>query len=165
MSRSGIPDHVRDDQIEMRFPCRRSGDSGAGSRRHFRVHGVVCPFFIFSPSQPGVREHVSRRGRPRRAQIAGDLPDPGGVDAVLPGVAIAARRAAAPAAMHPAPRAPTHGRRSARCAGAGARAAAWGVRQYFGLWGRVRGSVRSIVEVRWSAAWFVHRVPFDRRLS
>ena len=80
---------------------------------------------------------------------------------MLPGVAIAARCAAAFAAMHPAPPAAAHGRRSARRPASGARAAARGVGKELGLWGRGRDGVRSIMAVRWVAVCFVHRVPFD----
>jgi len=60
-------------------------------------------------------------------QIAGDVLHMGGKGAVLERVAIAARRAAALAAMHPAAGLAVDRRRAARPAGAGARAAAGGV--------------------------------------
>lgn len=57
-------------------------------------------------------------------QIACDILYPGGKGAVLQSVAIAARRAAAPAAVHPASALAVDRRRAARPARAGARAAA-----------------------------------------
>jgi len=59
-------------------------------------------------------------------QIACDILYPGGKGAVLQSVAIAARRAAAPAAVHPASALAVDRRRAARPARARARAAARG---------------------------------------
>ena len=59
-------------------------------------------------------------------QIASDILYPGGKGAVLQSVAIAARRAAALAAVHPASGFAVDRRRAARPARAGARAAARG---------------------------------------
>ena len=68
-------------------------------------------------------------------QIAGDVLYPGGEGAMLPGVAIATRRAASLASMHPAARTAPDGGGSAGCAAlrAGAGAAAERIREDFGL--------------------------------
>ena len=105
--------------------------------------GLLCRFFYFSffidPigrdkgfPQPRVRR---RRGG---AQIADDLPFPFAVQAVLPGIAVAARRAASFAAVHPAAAMAVDRRRAARRAGPGSCAAAWGVGEDVGLSGAVR---------------------------
>jgi len=98
-------------------------------RAEIRVHGVDCPFFDFlgwaafgskriAASNgarnglvfPAPRHRVGAEDQAGHAQrdagsphIARYCPEPGGIDAVLPGVAVAARRTAALAAVHPAP--------------------------------------------------------------
>lgn len=71
--------------------------------------------------------------------IAGHRPEPGGMSAMLPGIAIAARSPAALAAMHPTAPVPVHRRRAARPARTGARAAAGRGGEDGGLHGRLRG--------------------------
>ena len=99
--------------------------------RHLRSH-----------DKPGSAHHILGR-----AQIADDRPLPRGVrrgaEAMLPGIAIAARRPASLAAVHSATLAAVDRRGAARLARAGARAAAWGGGEDFGLHGvfsvRLRG--------------------------
>ena len=90
-----------------------------------------------------------------QAQVAGDVLHFRGEGAMLPGVAVAARRAAALAAMHPAPRAAPHRRGAARraIAGAGPCPAARRLGEDFRLHGVARrifhsrvGSVRSATD-------------------
>ena len=104
------------------------------------LHGVVVAnsmFFFFDPLPVQVaRQRLrARTAGPGRADIAGDLAHAGGVPAMFPGMAIAARRAAGPAAMHPAARVAGDGGRPARRARAGARAAAWGQSERRGFGG------------------------------
>lgn len=93
--------------------------------------GLLCRFSIFLLRRhlftPGERPHQPRhRRRPGRAQIADDLAHPRRAQAVLPRIAIATRRPAAPAAMHAAAMTAMDGGRPARRTGPGARAAARG---------------------------------------
>ena len=92
--------------------------------RNSRCMGLFARFFVFCFSSALHRQHQRHRRRPRLANIAGDFGEPGGARVVLARVAIAARRAATLAAMHPAALAPGHGRRPARRPAPGARAAA-----------------------------------------
>jgi hypothetical protein len=128
---------------------RRGSNYFEAVRQHApitRVHGVA------SPNRQGVGCRARRSGRRRRradrrrpglralrepegmigvlddhagdAQVAGDLLHPPRTGAMFPAVAIAARRAASLAAMHPAAGPAADRRRAAGRAGAGARAAA-----------------------------------------
>jgi hypothetical protein len=109
-----------------RHPFRLFCHHAAGRRpaRNSRCMGLFARFFVFRFSSALHRQHQRHRHRPRLANITGDFGEPGGARAVLARVAIAARRAAALPAMHPASLAPGHGRRPARRPAPGARAAA-----------------------------------------
>ena len=96
----------------------------AMQKQGFRLTGIPARF-LRSRDQSGCAEHLFGS-----AQIADDRSLPGDVarraQAMLPGIAVSARRAAALAAVHPAAGAVVDGRGTAWRAGAGAGSAAQG---------------------------------------
>jgi hypothetical protein len=109
--------------------------------------GLCVRFFNF-PARPRCGEGRTirraealdqpiRRSGAGGAQIADDRPDPGGPHPMLPRIAIAARRTAALAPVHPAPPAAVHRRRTAGEAGTGAGTAAGSAGEDGGLAGYV----------------------------
>lgn len=139
---------------EQRDECRAmKGVFVASGARQSGVHGVVvrisCFLFFARPGPMSLGGTVrpvlagdsfdppGKGGRVGRRHIADDRPDPGRIPAMLPRIAIAARRAAALAAVHAASRIALHGGRAAGIAGPAARAAARRSGQDFGLCGRL----------------------------
>jgi hypothetical protein len=98
---------------------------------------------FFKPHQHGdMRGEVARL-----AHIAGHRPELRGAGAMLPGVAIAARSAAAPAAVHPAARLVVDRGRTAGRTAAGTSAAARGAGEDVGLHDEATSTtVREMIE-------------------
>lgn len=120
------------------------------------MHGVDRPFFVFRdpPRLAPLRQPCRLGGFPARLvqpqhgvgegdepgtlpHIAGDGAEAFGAGAMPPGIAIAARCAAALAAMHPAAAMTVDRRRAAGRTRTGARAAAWGAGENVRLHGLV----------------------------
>ncbi len=116
----------------MGLLTRIDGGGGASKLSGQPIAGSGAPRAVVKPQGSIGVLHV-QAGQP---DIAGDVLHPGAEGAVLPAIAIAARRTAALAAMHPASRAAVNRGGAAGLTRASAGTAAWGVGEDVGLHGR-----------------------------